>query len=127
MSSFMRRYAKNIYIIASIAICSIALIVFLSSCKKNQMGEEKVPLDERVPELEAKIRELDQDVSTKDAQLVHLKETKSDLESQIPWPHEVQQGDNHWQIAYDFLTQKAKIHLLDRDKFRLARIILFLD
>lgn len=122
MKNFIQRYSKDIFIITSI-IFLIVLILSFPSCKGEEVGEE-VPLDERLPELETKVKELGEEVAAKDTQIAQLEEDKSVLESQIPSAHDVQNGDNHWQIAYDFLTQEEDLPEMEAKSF-LAKAPLF--
>lgn len=123
MKIFVQRCSKNIFMIAAVSVFMIALILSFPSCKGKEGGEE-VPLDERVPELEAKVSELEKDVSAKNAQIAQLEEAKSELKRQIPRARDVRQGDNHWQIAFDFLTQEENLPETEAKRF-LARAPLF--
>jgi len=109
MKVFLRTDLKNIFLIAAASVFVIAFVLSFPSCKGEEVAEGEVPVDERIPQLEAKVEELEEDVSAKDAQIAQLEETTTDLESQVPSAHDVQQGDSHWQIAYDFLTQEKNL------------------
>jgi TolA-binding protein len=124
MNVFLKNDLKNIFVIATVGIFMIAFVLSFPSCKGEEVVEGEVPVDERIPQLEAKVEELEQDVSAKDAQIAQLEETAADLENQVPSAHDVQQGDNHWQVAYDFLTQEEDLPEMEAKSY-LAKAPLF--
>jgi phage shock protein A len=102
----------------------IFLIVSLFSCKKGEVEQEETPVDTWVQELESQVEELKTDISEKDTRITQLEEERATLESQVPRVQDVQAGDNHWQIAYDYLTQQKNIPDAEA-KGVLSRALLF--
>jgi hypothetical protein len=124
MKVFLRNDQKNIFLIITVCVFLIAFILSFPSCKEEKVEEGEVPVDERIPQLEENVEELKQEVSAKDAQIEELEEANADLQSQVPSAHDVENGDNHWQIAYDFLTQEKNLPEMEAKSY-LAKAPLF--
>ena len=78
--------------------------LFLVSCKKKAV--EPAP---QVPDLKATVDELQKELGTKDAEINRLNEENDRITKRLPLAYEVQAGDNHWQIGYDYLTTKRGV------------------
>lgn len=98
---------RNLHVLGFYFVLIVGLL-FLTSCRGKETAEEPA---QQVPATspEAQVEELKKDVAARDNQIAELTKEKADLLNQVPEPYEVQKGDNHWQIAYDFLTQKRGV------------------
>ncbi len=81
-------------------------IILFSSCTNKKKEEE---LNQQIQNLEAKVAELQKEIASKEDMINQLKEENADLLNQIPESYDVQKGDSHWKIAYDYLTQKKGV------------------
>jgi len=124
MKQVMKRLPRNVLPLLVAAVFSVFLVTTLSTCKKSDVGQEETPVDTRIQELESKVQDLETDVAEKNKQITQLEEGKTALERQIPRVHDVETGDNHWQIAYNFLIQQKNIPEADA-KGILSRAFLF--
>lgn len=96
---------------------------------KNQTGKDLGPLNmlnltpEQKQLLEAKIKEeqnvsiksLLEDILNKNKEIGDLKQKITEVEAKLPQSHVVEQGENHYQIAMDFLVNEKG---LDKKKAR---------
>lgn len=89
-------------------IAGIALVALAScsrSCSRQEVPDE---IQERAQPLSAETsiqEQLKADIDELELELAALRDEKQRLEEQLPEPHRVANGQNHWQIAYDFLTE----------------------
>ena len=92
----------------SFCLCAVLIFGFLSfiSCTSKEKAEEP---GQQAPDLQAKVNELQKEVTAKDAEINQLKNEKADFLSRTPEPYEVQKGDSHWKIVYNYLTEELGI------------------
>ncbi len=97
----------------ALALCFILVIgaLFLISCKKK--AEAPTP---QVPDLQAQVDALQGELDKKDAEINRLNEENARITRQLPLAYEVQPGDNHWQIGYDYLTTKRGVSAAEADR-----------
>ncbi|NIO48302.1 MAG: DUF3839 domain-containing protein [Candidatus Aminicenantes bacterium] len=104
----MKEIEKRISIRNSpvLILCFVLILgaLFLISCKKKAV--EPTP---QVPDLQAQVDALQRDLAGKDAEINRLNEENARITRQLPLAYEVQPGDNHWQIGYDYLTTKRGV------------------
>jgi len=104
MEVSMNDKEKNMksYFVLSAVFLIFALLVFVS-CGRQEAVEEQI----QVPsESQEKIQQLEKELTEKEEVITELEEKNAHLESLLPLPREVQKGDSHWEIAYDYLTQE---------------------
>lgn len=87
-------------------------------------GAEKEALTKQAAEFQDKAKSLEQKSNERDGQIRKLEEERKDLLGRIPESHVIAPGENHWQIAYDFLTTKKNVPAEDAGNI-LAETILF--
>jgi outer membrane murein-binding lipoprotein Lpp len=101
----MEKIKKRISIRNSLVLmlCFILIVGVLSfvSCKKKAAAPTP-----QVPDLQAKVDELQKELATKDSEINRLNEENARIQRGLPSSYVVQPGDNHWQIGYDYLTTK---------------------
>ncbi len=81
----------------------VSFVLFFASCGGQEAVEEPA---EETTEAQEKVVELQAELNEKEKTITSLEDEKAELESQIPVPHEVQKGESHWEIAFDYLTQQ---------------------
>lgn len=104
MVNFRNRYFR----ISSSLIfwgCLVLFVVFLAACS----GEKEAQPEEVVEVPQEQIQELEKKVAEKDEVIQKLEQEKSELEELLPQPYTVREGDNHWEIALDYLIAKKGI------------------
>lgn len=80
----------------------------------NLTEEEKVILEKKIrEEQDVSIKSLLEDILEKNNEINELKERVRELEELLPKPHIVQRGENHYQIAMDFLLKEKGV---EKDK-----------
>lgn len=83
------------------------LLIFVSLIFISCGGQEAVDEPtQALPEPQEEIDQLQKALTAKEEEITELQKRNADLESQIPMPHEVQKGDSHWKVAYNYLTQQ---------------------
>jgi outer membrane murein-binding lipoprotein Lpp len=104
----MKNIKKGIFIRNSFVLVLCFILVsgasFLISCKNKAVAPSA-----QVPDLQVKVDELEKELAGKDAEINRLNEENARITRQLPLAYEVQPGDNHWQIGYDYLTTKKGI------------------
>ncbi|NQT80109.1 MAG: hypothetical protein HQ555_06950 [Candidatus Aminicenantes bacterium] len=110
-----------------LCLCVFLIVGFLSliSCSSKEKAEEVAQQDTQIQDLQAKVNGLQKDVAAKDAEINQLKSDNEGLKRRIPLSWEVQEGDSHWRIAYDYLTEKRG--LSDEDARAVLRDIPLAD
>ncbi len=102
----IRKKLSRSWLIILFYLILIPGIISFSSCANKKKEEE---LTQQIQSLQAKIEELQKEIASKEDMINQLKEENADLLNQIPESFDVQKGDSHWEIAYDYLTQKKGI------------------
>jgi len=92
-------------LVLSLSVLLIFGFVFLTSCKGKPGAGEAGQEGEQTTE-QARIEELQRELNAKNDLIKQLQRENADLQSKVPTPWEVQEGDNHWKIAYSYLTDK---------------------
>ena len=90
---------------------SVTLILgslFLVSCGGDDEGEAAGQEGEETTE-QARINELQRELNAKNDLIKQLQRENADLQGKVPEAMEVQAGDNHYAIAYAFLTEEKGI------------------
>jgi len=104
----MKEIKKGISIRNSpvLVLCFILILgaLFLISCKKKAVAPTP-----QVPDIQARVDELQKELAGKDAEINRLNEENARITRRLPLAYEVQPGDNHWQIGYDYLTTKRGV------------------
>ncbi len=104
----MKNIKNGIFIRNSfvLVLCVILVLgaLFSISCKKKAVAPAP-----QVPDLQARVDELEKEIAAKDTEINRLNEEKARITRQLPLAYEVQPGDNHWQIGYDYLTTKRGV------------------
>jgi hypothetical protein len=85
----------------------LGLLIFVSlistSCGRQEAVDEPT---QELPEPQEEIEQLQKALKAKEEEFTELQKRNVDLESQIPMSYEVQKGDSHWEVAYNYLTQQ---------------------
>jgi outer membrane murein-binding lipoprotein Lpp len=94
--------------LTQLLICLILIsgLILFTSCANKKKEEE---LNQQIQNLQTKVEELQKEIANKEDIINQLKEENVDLLNQVPIAHDVQKGDSHWAIAYDYLTQKQGV------------------
>ena len=79
-------------------------VLFLTSCGGGEEAAETTQEGEQTTE-QSRIEELQRELSSKNDLINQLQRENADLQSKVPQSLEVQAGDNHWNIAYSYLTE----------------------
>jgi hypothetical protein len=90
---------------------SVTLILgslFLVSCGGGEEGEMVEQEGEETTE-QARIDELQRELNAKNDLIKQLQRENADLQGKVPEAMKVQAGDNHYKIAYTFLTEEKGI------------------
>jgi predicted nuclease with TOPRIM domain len=111
----MKDIRKGIFIRNSFVLVLCFILVsgalFLISCKKKAVEPAQ-----QVPDLQVRVDELEKELAGKDAEINRLNEENARITRQLPLAYEVQPGDNHWQIGYDYLTTKRGVSPEEADR-----------
>lgn len=99
------RAAMKNSLVLSLSVLLIFGFVFLTSCKGKPGAEEAGQGGEQTTD-QARIEELQRELNAKNDLIKQLQRENADLQNKVPTDWEVQEGDNHWKIAYSFLTDK---------------------
>ena len=104
----MKEIKKGISVRNSLVLvlCFILIIgvSFIISCKKKEVAPTT-----QVPDLQGKLDELQRELAGKDSEINQLSDEVARIQRRLPSAYEVQPGDNHWQIGYDYLTTKRGV------------------
>jgi len=92
-------------LVLSLSVLLIFGFVFLTSCKGKPGAEEAGQEGEQTTE-QARIEELQRELNAKNDLIKQLQRENADFQNKVPTGWEVQEGDNHWKIAYSYLTDK---------------------
>ncbi len=110
-----------------IAILLAFIFSFSISCGTQEEAgmEPEQKAQEETPQVQERIQELETEIEQKNEAIAELEEQTSQIEAQVPVFREVMQGDSH--IEYADGGQSADVLLLNQDKFRMARLIIFIN
>lgn len=76
----------------------------------NLTGAEKQLMEERIrQEQDVSTKSLLSEIVSRNNEISELKKQVKDLEAILPAPHEVQKGENHYQIALNYLTAEKQL------------------
>jgi hypothetical protein len=91
-------------LVLGLSLLLIFGVLFLTSCGgKEEAGETAQEAEETTEQ--ARIEELQRELNSKNDIIKQLQRENADLQSKVPVSLEVQEGDNHWEIAHNFLTE----------------------
>ncbi|UCE38975.1 MAG: hypothetical protein JSW00_07065, partial [Thermoplasmata archaeon] len=90
-------------LVLSLSLMLIFGVLFLASCGGKEEGEA-APEGEETTE-QARIEELQRELNSKNDIIKQLQRENADLQSKVPVSSEVQEGDNHYEIAHNYLTE----------------------
>ncbi|MGD8536765.1 MAG: hypothetical protein PVF66_13030, partial [Candidatus Aminicenantes bacterium] len=76
----------------------------MASCGGGEEAAEEAQEGEQTTE-QARIEELQRELSSKNDIIKQLQRENADLQSRVPVSLEVQEGDNHYEIAHNYLTE----------------------
>jgi len=96
---------RNFLVLIFCVILVLGVLSFIS-CAKKEKAEE---ITQQAPALQAKVEELQNELASKESEINQLKEESTRLQGRLPLAYEVQPGDSHWQIGYDYLTTKRGV------------------
>lgn len=82
--------------------------LFLVSCGGGEEAGTEGQEGEQTSD-QARIEELQRELSSKNDLIKQLQKENADLQAKVPMAMEVQEGDNHWKIAYTYLTEQEGI------------------
>ncbi len=91
-------------LVLGLSLMLIFGVLFLTSCGGKEEAGEAAPEAEETTE-QARIEELQRELSSKNDIIKQLQRENADLQSKVPVSLEVQEGDNHWEIAHNYLTE----------------------
>lgn len=89
-----------------ITILMTLIFAFSLSCGSQEEAVTEEQPQEKTIQVEARVQELETELEEKNEIIAELEEEASRLETQVPVSRDVMQGDSHWGIAYDYLTQE---------------------
>jgi len=92
-------------LVLSLSLLLIFGFVFLTSCKGKPGAGEAAKEGAKTTE-QARIEELQRELNAKNDLIKQLQRENADLQNKVPTLWGVQEGDNHWKIAYSYLTDK---------------------
>jgi len=91
-------------LVLGLSLMLIFGVLFMDSCKGKKEGEEVVAGGEKTTD-QARIEELQKELNSKNDIIKQLQRENADLQSKVPFSLEVQEGENHWEIAHNYLTE----------------------
>jgi len=91
-------------LVLGLSLTLIFGVLFLASCGGKEEAEETAQEGEQTTE-QARIEELQRELNSKNDIIKQLQRENADLQSKVPFSSEVQEGDNHWEIAHNYLTE----------------------
>jgi hypothetical protein len=91
-------------LVLGLSLMLIFGVLFMDSCKGKKEGEEAVAGGEKTTD-QARIEELQRELNSKNDIIKQLQRENADLQSKVPFSLEVQEGENHWEIAHNYLTE----------------------
>jgi len=95
---------------------SLILIVgalSFTSCEKKEKTEESI---QQIQVSQEEVEKLQKKMAEKEVTINQLREKNTSLLLRIPLILEVQKGDNHWGIAFDYLTQEKGVTTTEAQK-----------
>lgn len=95
-------------LVLGLSVTLVFGVIFLASCGGKEEAEGTGQEGEQTTD-QARIEELQRELNTKNDLIKQLQKENADLQSKVPLSWEVQEGDNHWKIAYSYLTEKQGI------------------
>jgi hypothetical protein len=95
----------------------------VSSCTGADT-EELEQRDQHIKELQSDVDQLKQEIAEKEKAIENLERQNAELQNRVLDPEIVQEGDNHWKIAYDYLTEEKGVPSEEAERI-LARAVLF--
>jgi hypothetical protein len=91
-------------LVLGLSLMLIFGVLSMDSCKGKKEGVEAAAGGEQTTD-QAKIEELQRELNSKNDIIKQLQRENADLQSKVPFSLEVQEGDNHWEIAHNYLTE----------------------
>jgi len=91
-------------LVLGLSLMLIFGVLFMDSCKGKKEGVEVAAEGEQTTD-QAKIEELQRELNSKNDIIKQLQRENADLQSKVPFSLEVQEGDNHYEIAHNYLTE----------------------
>lgn len=91
-------------LVLGLSLMLIFGVLFMDSCKGKEEGVEAAAEGEQTTD-QAKIEELQRELNSKNDIIKQLQRENADLQSKVPFSLEVQEGDNHYEIAHNYLTE----------------------
>lgn len=91
-------------LVLGLSLMLIFGVLFMDSCKGKEEGVEAAAEGEQTTD-QAKIEELQRELNSKNDIIKQLQRENADLQSKVPFSLEVQDGDNHYEIAHNYLTE----------------------
>jgi len=95
-------------LVLGLSVTLVFGVIFLASCGGKEEAEGAGQEGEQTTD-QARIEELQRELNAKNDLIKQLQKENADLQSKVPLSWEVQEGDNHWKIAYSYLTEKMGI------------------
>ncbi len=90
-------------LVLGLSLMLIFGVLFLASCGGREEGEAAQEGEETTEQ--ARIEELQRELNSKNDIIKQLQRENADLQSKVPVSSEVQEGDNHYEIAHNYLTE----------------------
>ncbi len=91
-------------LVLGLSLMLIFGVLVMDSCKGKKEGGEAAAGGEQTTD-QARIEELQRELNSKNDIIKQLQRENADLQSKVPFSLEVQEGDNHWEIAHNYLTE----------------------
>jgi len=91
-------------LVLGLSLILIFGVLFLASCKGKEEAGEAAPAGEQTTD-QARIEELQRELNSKNDIIKQLQRENADLQSKVPVSLEVREGDNHYEIAKNYLTE----------------------
>lgn len=90
-------------LVLGLSLLLIFGVLFMASCKGKEEAGTTGPGEK--PTDQSRIDELQRELNSKNDVIKQLQRENADLQSKVPFSLEVQKGENHWDIAYKYLTE----------------------
>jgi predicted RNase H-like nuclease (RuvC/YqgF family) len=121
MTSRLKRFSSR-HFAAFFISCALFLGAFTtSSCAEEEQEAEPDP---QIQSLQSEVDALQEQLAEKDETISELRDEKAALEDRIPDPILVEEGDSHWKLAYDYLTDEKGVAPEEAERM-LAESVLF--
>lgn len=120
MKNLRKKADMRALFLIPLSIILIVGVLSFTSCEKKEKTEDPI---QQIQVSQEEIEKLQKENEDKDAIIIQLREENANLLLRIPFVSEVQKGDSHWGLGFDYLTQKKGVSAAEAKKILLDSLL----